>query len=89
MFGYVHISPDKLTEEESARYRACYCGLCHTLGQRYGLTARMILNYDLVFWLCFCQRGMYPDATRSDARFTRYAVDASAGRRRPWMRRRM
>ena len=86
MFGYVHISPDKLTEEESARYRACYCGLCHTLGRRYGLAARMILNYDLVFLAMLLSEGNVP---RCDARFTRYAVDASAGRRRPWMRRRM
>ncbi len=49
MFGYVHISPDKLNGEEQQLYRACYCGLCHTLGRRYGLFARMILNYDLVF----------------------------------------
>ena len=49
MFGYVHISPDKLNGEEQQLYRACYCGLCHTLGRRYGVFARMILNYDLVF----------------------------------------
>ena len=60
MFGYVHISPDKLTEEESARYRACYCGLCHTLGRRYGLTARMILNYDLVFLAMLLSEGNVP-----------------------------
>ena len=60
MFGYVHISPDKLTEEESARYRACYCGLCHTLGRRYGLAARMILNYDLVFLAMLLSEGNVP-----------------------------
>ena len=52
MFGYVHISPERLNGEEKERYQACYCGLCHTLGERYGAFARMILNYDLVF-LCF------------------------------------
>ena len=60
MFGYVHIAPDKLTEEESARYRACYCGLCHTLGRRYGLAARMILNYDLVFLAMLLSEGNVP-----------------------------
>ncbi len=60
MFGYVHISPDKLTEEEAARYRACYCGLCHTLGRRYGTAARMILNYDLVFLAMLLSDGDAP-----------------------------
>lgn len=49
MFGYVRISPDKLGAESLERYRACYCGLCHTLGRRYGAAAQLILNYDLVF----------------------------------------
>ena len=31
MFGYVHISPERLNGEEKERYQACYCGLCHTL----------------------------------------------------------
>ena len=49
MFGYVHPSSDKMTQEEQERFRGAYCGLCHTLKQRYGQCARMILNYDLVF----------------------------------------
>ena len=49
MFGYVRPAPDKLTEEEAQRYRALYCGLCHTLGRRYGAVSRMILNYDFTF----------------------------------------
>ena len=60
MFGYVHISPDKLNGEEQQLYRACYCGLCHTLGRRYGLFARMILNYDLVFLAMLLSDGEAP-----------------------------
>ena len=30
-------------------YQAVYCGLCRTLGQRYGFLARSLLNYDFVF----------------------------------------
>ena len=26
-----------------------YCGLCHTLGERYGLASRFILNYDFTY----------------------------------------
>lgn len=60
MFGYVHISPDKLNGEEQQLYRACYCGLCHTLRRRYGLFARMILNYDLVFLAMLLSDGEAP-----------------------------
>ena len=60
MFGYVHISPDKLSGEERARYQACYCGLCHTLGERYGACARMILSYDLVFLAVLLSDGQRP-----------------------------
>ncbi|MBQ1459460.1 MAG: hypothetical protein IIZ26_00835 [Oscillospiraceae bacterium] len=49
MFGYVRPALDKLDEENRDRFQAAYCGLCHTLGRRYGLVARMFLNYDLTF----------------------------------------
>ncbi len=49
MFGYVRPSPERLSPEERDRFSAAYCGLCHTLQRRYGLAARMILNYDLTF----------------------------------------
>lgn len=49
MFGYVLPSQSKLTEEDKRRFSATYCGLCRTLGQRYGTAARMILNYDFTF----------------------------------------
>lgn len=64
MFGYVHISPDKLSEEEQHLYQACYCGLCHTLGRRYGLFARMILNFDLVFLAMLLSDGDMPRCGR-------------------------
>ena len=49
MFGYVRPSMERLTEEEKQRFSAVYCGLCRMLGERYGLSARFILNYDFAF----------------------------------------
>lgn len=49
MFGYVRPSLARLSEGDKERFRAVYCGLCHTLGRRYGPAARMILNYDFTF----------------------------------------
>ena len=49
MFGYVRPPLSALPEAEQARFRRIYCGLCHTLGQRYGGASRFILNYDLTY----------------------------------------
>ena len=49
MYGYVRPPLRALPQEETERFRRIYCGLCHTLGCRYGLAARFILNYDFTF----------------------------------------
>ncbi|WP_369015126.1 DUF5685 family protein, partial [Klebsiella pneumoniae] len=36
-------------QTEKDRFRAAYCGLCHTLGREYGFAARFLLNYDFTF----------------------------------------
>lgn len=43
--------PDEgeLKVKELALYRAYYCGLCKTIGERYGQTARLFLSYDCAF----------------------------------------
>ena len=46
MFGYVRPAAARLPEEENARFRDVYCGLCHTLGREYGFAARFLLNFD-------------------------------------------
>lgn len=57
MFGYVLPSQERLSEEGKKQFQAVYCGLCHTLGKRFGLASRMILNYDLVFLAMLLQEG--------------------------------
>jgi hypothetical protein len=49
MFGYVRPPLQDLSQEDADRFRRMYCGLCHTLGTRYGTAARMILNYDFTY----------------------------------------
>lgn len=49
MFGYVRAVTAVLPPEEQTRYKAVYCGLCKTLGERYGRTAQLTLSYDFVF----------------------------------------
>ena len=49
MFGYVRPPVQDLSQEESDRFQRMYCGLCHTLGKRYGVAAQLILNYDFTY----------------------------------------
>ncbi len=62
MFGYVRPPLGQLPEEEQARFRAVYCGLCRTLGKRYGLAARFILNYDFTFLAILLSDGQEREA---------------------------
>lgn len=47
MFGHVQANLNDLSEEEKEQYRAVYCDLCHTLGERRGNLSRLGLTYDL------------------------------------------
>ena len=49
MFGYIRPLQGELKVRELERFKACYCGLCHALGKKYGIPARFILNYEFVF----------------------------------------
>lgn len=49
MFGYIKPFKAELKVKEWEVYQGIYCGLCKQLAQRYGLFARMTLNYDFVF----------------------------------------
>ena len=46
-----------LPEEEVQRFRRIYCGLCHTLGERYGQAARFILNFDFTYLAILLSAG--------------------------------
>lgn len=50
MFGYVKINKPELLIKDYEAYRAVYCGLCKSLGKRYTVFSRIILNYDYVLF---------------------------------------
>lgn len=68
MFGYVICNKKGLSEEELARYRSMYCGLCRCLGERYGQFQRMSLNYDMTFLALFLSSLYEPQETESEFR---------------------
>ncbi len=50
MFGYIRPFEPQLRICELEEYRAVYCGLCRSLGKRFGPMARMTLSYDFAFY---------------------------------------
>ncbi len=90
MFGYIAADPSQLSQEEIARYSGCYCGLCRRLKQKYGLSGRMTLTYDMVFLVLLLSSLYEPEETTARAqcpvhpirkrafwenRYTDYAAD--------------
>ena len=85
MFGYLVANLEDASDQEKARYRAAYCGLCRTLGGRCGQRCRLALTYDMAF-LVLLHGSLYePEETQDQARclphdfvqtrFTGYAAD--------------
>lgn len=65
MFGYIRPLECELKVREQAEYRAFYCGLCKTIGKRYGALERLTLSYDCAFLAAFLH------ALTNGASFTR------------------
>ena len=49
MFGYIRPLECELKVREQAEYRGAYCGLCKSIGRRYGQIERLTLSYDCAF----------------------------------------
>lgn len=49
MFGSIIANQKLLTEQQQARYKGCYCGLCAALKRRHGFFGRVALTYDMTF----------------------------------------
>lgn len=54
MFGYIKTDKPNLFVKDTVLYRAAYCGLCKSIGEICGQTARLVLNYDLAFLSLLC-----------------------------------
>lgn len=49
MFGYILPEKPELKIKEYEIFKAYYCGVCKSIGQRYGQIPRITLNYDATF----------------------------------------
>jgi len=49
MLGYVTCEKAELKMKDYERYSGYYCGVCKSIGSRYGQLPRMVLSYDAAF----------------------------------------
>lgn len=49
MLGYVRIDKGELKVREYDAYMGYYCGVCKSIGRRYGQLPRMVLSFDAAF----------------------------------------
>lgn len=49
MFGYIALEKPELKIREYELFRAYYCGVCKSIGKRYGNAKRFMLSYDTTF----------------------------------------
>lgn len=68
MFGYMTVAQNKLTKEQFARFKQGYCGLCRSLGKRYGQLERLTLSNDMTF-LALLLSSLYEPREESGALF--------------------
>ncbi|MER2235620.1 MAG: DUF5685 family protein [Candidatus Limivicinus sp.] len=78
MFGYLTADRPHLTPEEDARYKAAYCGLCHSLRSRYGQLSGLTLNYDQCFLILLLQSLYEADETAGSSRCLAHPREAQA-----------
>ena len=62
MYGYVNINKMELKLKEFYEFRGFYCGLCETLGERYGIGGRFSLSYDMTFLIVLLTSLYEPDS---------------------------
>ncbi len=66
MFGYIICNRNGLSEEEFARYRRFYCGVCKALKKRFGQIERFSLNYDMTFLALFLSALYEPEEKETE-----------------------
>lgn len=66
MFGYILPEKPEMKIKEYELFRAYYCGVCKSIGRRYGQLKRLLLNYDSTFLavLLAAVAGEIPDVKK-------------------------
>lgn len=81
MFGFVTANMGELTQEQKDRYGAVYCGICRSIGERWGQFPRMTLQYDMVFLALLLMSLYEPEEVSGYGRCVPHPF-----RSRPWVK---
>jgi Family of unknown function (DUF5685) len=54
MFGFLRIKSCGLEKADKQLYHSHFCSLCHSMREFGGLSASLLTNYDMTFWLIVC-----------------------------------
>jgi hypothetical protein len=84
MFGYVVADASRLEPEQSARYRASYCGLCRSLKLRHGQLSRFALTYDMTFLSLLLDSLYEPDLSTGESHCMVHPLHKQAWRTSRW-----
>jgi hypothetical protein len=76
MFGYLVAATKVLENEDLARYKSVYCGLCRSLSRCFGQTARLTLNFDMTFLVLLLGSLYEPEEERGDQTCVRHPIEA-------------
>ena len=68
MFGYVIANREAMDEEQRARYKSWYCGICRSLTKNYGVAAGGILSYDMTFLVLVLSSLYEPETAQGTER---------------------
>lgn len=75
MFGYLIAAADMLDEAQKQRYKQCYCGLCRSLENCFGHSARLTLNYDICFLVLLLSSLYEPEEKTASSRCVRHPLE--------------
>lgn len=84
MFGYIVANRAILSEEQVRRYRAVYCGLCRTIGERHGQAARLCLTYDMTFLVLLLDSLQEPEQRTGNHPCVAHPLTKAPWRRSRW-----
>ena len=73
MFGYVMADADRLSDKDAARYRAAYCGVCHSLSERFAV-GRLLLSFDMAFLCIMLDSAYEPEIEEKELRCMMHPV---------------
>lgn len=65
MFGYIVMNKPEIKFKDYDLYRSFYCGLCHKLRKRFGISGQLTLSYDMTF-VVMLLTGLYEPTIKNE-----------------------